>query len=159
MDVATDLLGIIGGFLLAVEAIKLENLSKLRKKYLNPFRQTLNPEIQWIDEINLKEARGGSRHFVTLFVSILISGSLFFILVLRNTQTILNWYTSFNIVIEVLLFLFISTFCGVLIWTGLIYVTKSLEHILYKIERNTSNGIIGILGFVFTTASIVIKWF
>ena len=46
-----DILEILAVFLLAVEAIKLENIIKFQKKWFVPLYRKINPEVKIVDEL------------------------------------------------------------------------------------------------------------
>ena len=56
-----SLFEIIGVFLLAIEAMKLENFRRLRDRVINPFYNMVNPTIKFVENTEIHELQGKAK--------------------------------------------------------------------------------------------------
>ncbi|MEZ5573811.1 MAG: hypothetical protein R3E64_17625 [Halioglobus sp.] len=150
MAVALDLLEILAVFLLAVEAIKLDNLSKLTNRLLVPTLDIINPKITFVEKIAYKGIFDRYWFEISLFsfylLGLLISCfSMTYIGVdvldwLRNTSG-LSWLWIIPCVI------FVPFIVGFLPYQGVVFAFQISVKGLYLVEKHTSTGVVGIMGF------------
>ena len=150
MVVALDLLEILAVFLLAVEAIKLENLSKLTSKLLVPTLDIINPKITFVEEIEYKGNFVRYWFEIFLFSFYLLGLLISYIAMvyigvdaldwLRNTSG-LNWLWVIPCVILV------PFIVGFLPYQGVVFAFQITIKGLSLVEKHTSTGVVGIMGF------------
>lgn len=143
MNTAILILNITGTFLLSVEAIKIENLLRLIG-ILSKSNRTLNPQIEWRE---VKDKSWVIRDKVLFFLLLtLLFYPISFVLLYYTFEAGLTWSLIFSI-------------AGIFIfWTITIYFTLLLIKVFKWIEKNTSQGIIGIIGFILLVISYFLQY-
>lgn len=146
MDLIILILNILGTFLLSIEAIKIENL----KKIITFFRKTnskLNPKIKWVDKKTEFKHLENYGCYIFLIIIILAFSPLSFILI-----------DTFFPNLKIYLKLILTVLGALIIWTILIYLIELIIKVLTSIERYTSKGMIGIIGFIILTTSFILQY-
>jgi hypothetical protein len=173
MHTAITLTEWIAAFLLAVEAIKLENLSAVRR-WLQKTRHLMNPKITFVSKDGLPADNQVNYQMGTTAVAMLITFmvasaivkklgynvGLFTLVVLwAFVSAHASSYLPVQIAayIGVLLLLFWgAAMMGTAVYQLLVSAFNFSVIGLIKIQRNTVNGIVGMLGFgLFSLASIL----
>jgi hypothetical protein len=148
MKIALLILSLIGTFLLSVEAIKLDNLKKT-VKLLKRSNSTLNPKI----EINqFTESNSFEIHRISFSIFILI------ILITFYPISFLILNQIFKSEIKLIWILLFSAMGSFVVWTILVYIIEFIILIYKLIEKYTSQGIIGILGFIILAVSFILQF-
>jgi hypothetical protein len=168
-------LDIIGAFLVAVEAIKLENLRALREKvFRQAYRYTLSPRIRFVDS----EAEPAPEHdddtrpaerFVGVFMALhYLAGFVALVLVnyllggrllgwaVQGGAWLLNrpWYIAWPILLIAFVYIVVAGFwmVGELVHILMTKATAATIRLLEVIEARTPDGAVGIIGFLFLFA-------
>ena len=169
-SVAGLIFDICGGFLLAVEAIKIENIRKLREHYLRGLltrttaRPFHNPTISYsaadFDALRLREFGGRRRlfnllHMVpgpALIVAIQLIGLAYGV---NPATTIALWIWHMSLiwrVVAIILGIWILSIVifglGEMLHSLFAFAVNTTIRVLEAIDRNTPTGTTGILGFV-----------
>jgi hypothetical protein len=147
MGLTTD---IVGAFLLSVEAIKLENLRRIRLRLAEAVR---NPDPDWV--------LGGGM----VLVLVIICAFGWFILVNPQYDTVtIPWIPSsgatFNWIMAassmVVIFILLLP-CAWIFTAATSWVFKCIVAALGFIETRTPNGTIGLIGFTLIFAGFVLQ--
>jgi hypothetical protein len=166
-SVAGLIFDICGAFLLAVEAIKLENLRKLKDRYLRNLlisttsRPWYDPTVKYdFEELRRREFGGRLRlftflHYVpgpVLLATVELVGLAYGINPALGVATWI-WHRSIiwrvvTIVISCWLLLLIFMGLGEMLHSLFTWTVSSAIKGLEAIDRNTPTGTIGILGFI-----------
>ena len=173
-DVAASCAEIAGTFLLAVEAIKLDNLKRFRELVLGKPLRLLTPSV-WVSENASKEEISAAierkTSQVLLFlgivgaISIVTFGSLTGLTLSALWSSIRSAYPE-SVLVTVLvgfmafsLGIFLCMLTGLVLYTALILPFRIPFRILELIEARTASGGIGILGFgLFFLGAVVHIW-
>ena len=165
-------LDIVGAFLLSIEAIKLHNLRKLRKRFLLPIhRATLSPKIKWVKDEPTTES---SWTFEVLYTAghyiagIAVIGAANFVtggwVVSRGydfATWVLEkpWYVGVLFALAVLIFgvIFTLWMLGELVHMSLTWAAKNAVLFFVFIDRKTPTGTIGIIGFALLFVGFVFQ--
>ncbi|MCY9805667.1 hypothetical protein OTK51_19760 [Vibrio scophthalmi] len=148
-------------FLLAVEAIKLENLSWVKDKTIK-FRSILNPKITFVDAKDyVAPTTFLGKHGVKLFtVALYIVGvgvsawglSLFGLQMSGLLpDSALSWSLSGLYV------LFICPIIGFAVYNSIVVLFSIVIKALSWVERSTKSGAVGILGFALFSIQFFMK--
>lgn len=174
-------LDIIGAFLVAVEAIKLENLRTLRERvFRNAYRYTLSPRIRFVDSRTIPGAGEDieipSERYAGLFMGLhYVAGLL--VLILANS--LLNgrlaawliqagvwlWERPLYLGLPILvLALLLGTLVGLWGLGELVHMlitgaTKLPIRILEFVEARTPDGTVGVLGFLFLVTGFGLQFY
>jgi hypothetical protein len=146
MSIAILIFNILGTFLVSVEAIKLENLTKTQK-FLRFSNKNLNPEIPW---------EGSGKTNILNEIGCL--GFLFRIFIIFCIPSFTLSYLYFTGVIEIYWIILIGIFGSYLLWTLLIILNEITIMILKSIVKYTEVGMIGLCGFVILVVSFVLQY-
>jgi hypothetical protein len=147
METTKTLLEWLSAFLLAVEAIKLENLRIIQTRLAGSANRIAN-------------SFNDSRH-VPSAVAIGLAVALAILTYLGyRTADVLGWFPTVRTVYDLGLWLFVTALVlstvGSIVIVLLLLAVAGLLALLELIQRNTANGIVGILGFaIFSAVSIV----
>ncbi len=171
--VAGLMLDIIGAFLVSVEAIRLENLRRLRDRFLRPLHSSILPKKLTIvddetplydqqplpsDEVEFSE--GLRRWFLSHTLAGVLGVSLAYLLFGHHAQRVVDflllWAASCTALSLIALALpaaliafFLILAVGEAVHYALIHASRLPIAVLDVIDRNTPNGTIGIVGFAF----------
>ncbi len=149
-------------FFLAVEAIKLHNLSALRVR-LHQGIKWINPRITFVD----KTEKDDSVLLAAYYFGFVLMGALisFFALSWLNWwSAVLTPFFSASTLVKIFLilgggFLAIQLFAviGSLLFMLIERVLRILISTLLVVEQNTASGIVGIIGFLLFSVAAAIK--
>jgi hypothetical protein len=172
---------IVGAFLVAVEAIRLENLRALRDRVLRRIHQfTLSPRIVFVDEsgrpIGPVPAAVPADRYAGLFMGLhYVAGLLVVVAVnqlldgrayslfMEGTSWVFGrpWYLA---VLCVLLFLMIGVVAGLwmlgeLVHMGLTAVIRASIRVVDLIDAKTPDGTVGVIGFLLLVAGFLLQMY
>ena len=151
MQVVFDVVEILAIFLLAVEAIKLENLSVLVNRLLAPTLGKINPKIEFIEDDNEYVGFFDRYWFEFVLISFYIVGLLIsWFVFLKFNFHVFEWLSNtsgFTWVWVVPCMLFVPILVGFLPYQGVVLVFELSIKSLSWIEKHTKTGVVGILGF------------
>lgn len=138
-------------FLLAVEAIKLENLSKAQRKGIIPFYRIINPRMKIVDEFPPDISFYGKHEFAIRTIAMYLTGLFWTGLLLHalgvlSLQAILpgSFIGWIAVVIGVII---VPMLLSLIVYTIAVGIFFMPIKILLWIQKNTQNGIVGIMGF------------
>ncbi|WP_125925567.1 hypothetical protein [Halomonas aestuarii] len=146
-----DLLEITAVFLLAVEAIKIHNLSWVRTRALKPLLAYINPTVEFVEDYppgaTFVERHAGNLFFLGIYLfgwPVLIIGVGAFDVSLSSlvTHTVAGWLLS------ILGVVFAPLLAGGIIYTALVSIVDQCIRGLSWVEAHTHSGVVGLLGFV-----------
>ena len=150
MQLALDLIEVLAVFLLAVEAIKLENLSKLSTKLLAPTLKKVNPEITYVENVECKSFLD-KYGFALLTFGFYVVGFLILLLTFSHFNIdVIEWVNGVSRVHWlwfILCFLFVPIIVGLLPYTCVVFAFELSIRGLTLVERHTATGAVGIAGF------------
>lgn len=176
MEIIEIILNWIGVLFLSIEAIKVENFKSLTEKLIKA-RIALNPHFIYEKEnILIPAAPKGYTYLRKYLVIIfLFIGYLFIITFLLITK-LLPFISEF-IYNNILQFSDITFLRGVLNIIGIVFtfllipfmignefislfskIADNYASLMVKLEKNTYNGVIGVIGFLFVTVSVIIHF-
>ncbi|MFO1534481.1 MAG: hypothetical protein ABR586_02325 [Thermoplasmatota archaeon] len=166
VSVAAALCDVVGAFLLAVEAMKIENFRKLRDLYLEPARQRMNPTIEFVEPI--QGEKDDSRWFASFFIGLWASGAGILAMVVwfspLHVATIAAWAREailfpawLTIIFLGIAFLLAALVTGAAIYTGIVGTMGGIIRWLGWIEKKTPTGFVAILGFLFFLVAFGLK--
>lgn len=154
LRILCDVFELTAVFLLAVEAIKLKNLSWVRTK-VHLLHKAVNPDIKFVEELPT-DLTFLQRHFMSIVLAgCWLIGALMAWGII--TRTPLAAYIeapqgSISWVLVIAGGLVVPLFLGVSAYDGIAYLLRSAIRALLWLEENTLSGAVGILGFgLFTT--------
>lgn len=169
--VAGLILNIIGAFLVSVEAIRLENLRRLRGKFLRPIHSSILPKkITIVDDETplyvqqslrndeIEFSKGLRRWFLSHTFAGVLAVSLVYFLIGHHAQKLVDflllWAVSRSALSLIALALpaaliafFLILAVGEAVHYALIHLSLLPIALLDVIDRNTPSGTIGIVGF------------
>lgn len=174
MEIVEVIINWIGVLFLSIEAIKVENFKSLTEKLIK-MRIALNPTISFYDGKIIRPVapKGYSLLRKYVIIIILFTGYLFITVILLLTKLL-------PIVMELiysnlLQFSDITFLRGVLNVVGIIFifillpliignesislfskVADNYASLMVNLEKNTYNGVIGVIGFLLVTISLII---
>ena len=145
-----SILEFVSVFLLAVEAIKLENLSWLKDKSLKA-SDFLNPRIEFVENYTPPSTFIG-RHIFRIFIAvnflialaILLWVGLYFDVKIRYLppENAADWAAVFFM-------LLFTPMIGGIFYTIVLKILSLAVKALTWIENSTRSGVVGIIGFLF----------
>ena len=171
IELLASILEIVGGFLLAVEAIKLKNLEALKSGLFAKVVHVLTPKIivkedASEDEIRTKGQKVLNRAYLILTF---VGAAFLFALIQAAGGSLLGvwkWFESAGVGPQWLRVIFaclltvgslgLSAFIGFALYSIALLPFKVSFKTLEWIEKNTANGVIGILGFLLGLVGAVI---
>ncbi|KID36748.1 hypothetical protein QT15_09660 [Pseudoalteromonas flavipulchra NCIMB 2033 = ATCC BAA-314] len=139
-------------FLLAVEAIKLNNLNAFVERVIRPLLSHVNPKIKWVGDGESEKLTFIERNAVHLFFLgfYLIGIALIFLVFYKFDFNFMNWllnaapiYWFLSLVAALILPLFV----GFLPYQFLVWSLENSIKALVWVQVKTHTGIVGILGF------------
>ncbi|MGE0448479.1 MAG: hypothetical protein AB7N70_35895 [Dehalococcoidia bacterium] len=164
---------ILGTFLLAIEAMKLENFRVLRDRFVQPFYHALNPTIEIVDEpVSPRTWKRPLETLEVFFVGILAIGALVVMLGFaafdaspaRIVQYLAGHVPGPNLLglVAAWSILAIGVTLGSALLGGIAYslvaaLALAAVRCLDTIDRHTPTGVIGLLGFVSFLLGAAIK--
>lgn len=158
----------IGTFFFAVEAIKLHNLAVVRQR-LHSFERGLNPIeglIKRAPNMASAEKRAGTIFNLWLLLGLGLMAAIISLTnvdptTIRGTAaTYLPAYpyaSDIFLVVCILVGLPLLTLAGYFIFKCVLLVIATTVRALTALERNTSNGVVGIIGFLLFSAAAIMK--
>jgi hypothetical protein len=144
MNQTIFILNILGTLFLSIEAIKIENFQKMIN-FIRGSNSVLNPKIEWTDET---KANSSEQSFEANFFA--------FILFFGVSSYLLLSY--FFIKLKLYFKIPLALFGGFVLWTILITLNECFLWLLKIIIKNTTKGIIGLLGFIFLSVSFYLQY-
>jgi hypothetical protein len=172
-------LDIIGGFLVAVEAIELKNLRILRERvFRTAYRYTLSPRIRVIPAAvkprKRKDDDRPAERFVGVFMGLhYLAGFLVLVVVnglvggrlldwaVHGVLWLLQrpWYIGWPVLVIGSLYLIVGGLwmLGELVHVLATKTTTFAIHVLEVIEVRTADGAVGIIGFAFLFAGFALQ--
>nr|WP_289073533.1 hypothetical protein [uncultured Halomonas sp.] len=146
-------------FLLAVEAIKLENLARFREGSGGLYRR-LNPNIEFVDDF-ASDASVFERRWFEIYLGVIYMLGVASVFLLRNTfvwaylpSAPAGWLGSLLTIVG---YVITPIFLGFAVYLVALGALKSSVGVLGLIERHTHSGIIGILGFAMFTLQFIAR--
>jgi len=148
LRVACDITEITAVFFLAVEAIKVENLSSLKGHWNDVYRR-VNPKVVFVDEWP-KNHTFTQKYQGEFF---LIIGYVVGIVALLGIQKVLGYsqpvYDGLSsILIMAGYYLLLPFFIFAAAYSGFVFFMERTTLFFEWIEKNTASGIVGIVGFL-----------
>ena len=151
MQIILDFVEIFAVFFLAVEAIKLDNLSKLTNKLLRPTLDKINPDIIIVEE---------EPEYISIFdkywlefnlgIFYLLGLSILHFVFLGFSFDFFGWLSGIYGVSWLWVvpsIIFIPLMVGSIPYQGIVFIFEiSIKGLLW-VERNTATGVVGIIGF------------
>ncbi len=172
---------IVGAFMVAVEAIKLENLRAFRDRILNPMHAyTLSPRITWIDAADQPVAPEPPSvpadrypglfmglHYIAGLASLALVnrwlGGRIYHLLLRAGAWVLEqpWYV---VVVVAMAFVLLGVVGGLWMIGELVHVgaTRAVQlamRALDFIDARTPDGTVGVLGFALLVVGFLLQMY
>lgn len=150
MALLFDTMEFLAVFLLAAEAIKLENLKVLVKNFLTPLISRLNPKINYVDDVShLGFWERNTVNFIFLFLYIF--GSLIILTLLYkysfNPIELLTGAEPIYWVLSIIGLLIIPLAVGFLPYQLVVWLLDLSIQGLTWVQLKTHTGVVGILGF------------
>lgn len=167
--------------MVAVEAIKLENLRSLRDQVLKPVhRYTLSPRINWVDEAGRRVGRPQPSvpadrypgmfmglHYVAGLVVVIAAnewaGGYVYRLLMRGGLWALDrpWYVT---VLLALGFVWLGVIAGLWMLGELVHVaaTRAVQaciRVLDFVDARTPDGTVGVIGFVLLLIGFLLQMY
>lgn len=154
MAICLDIVELLAVFLLAVEAIKLENLKIVVQEFLKPLIARLNPKIEWEDDTShavFFERNAFDFILIAFYLAgLIIVAAVFHVLqvspvdFLRNAQPM-------ELVLSVLGLFFVPILVGFLPYLLVVWFLELSVKALTWVQLQTHTGTVGILGFLLFT--------
>jgi hypothetical protein len=153
-----DIIEFISVFLLAVEAIKLNNLNVLTEQYLKPLIHRLNPKVDFVADVS--ELRFIGRHaFSLILLCFYLVGLLiittFFQAFSDDFIRLLTEATLLHIVIFIISAIIIPVIVGFLPYQIIAWLLGYVVNILIWVQLKTHTGIVGLVGFLLFTVQFI----
>lgn len=158
----------IGTFFLAVEAIKLENLANLQVQ-LHRLRRSLDP-IRKVTRAAPDYGRAEKIAQSFLFLWLMIGfAAVYLVATVRKITPEGAWAYMTSVlpflrahegimqIVAVLIALNLAVLLGLAIYLALMRLLQATVYLLGALQKNTANGIVGILGFAFFSIACIIK--
>jgi hypothetical protein len=170
------LLDIVGVLLLSVEAIKLENIRKLRTRFLLPFHDWVKPAtIEFVDHSDSNNPKTAARDYgcaCWLFthagsgaVTVGMLGIVLRHMLPRASVTMLDWFatirTGWKVAVIAMLVILLP---NVLIYVGefwhysVIWLTGGFVAAAQFVDRKTPDGTIGLIGVALALLGFVLQF-
>lgn len=154
MSLFFDIIEFIAVFLLAVEAIKLNNLNVFVERVIKPLLSHINPKIKWDGdgESDCEKLTFIEKNAVYLFFLgfYLIGSTLIFIIFYKFDVNFINWLLNAAPIywfLSLVAALISPLFIGFLPYQFLVWFLKNSIRALIWVQMKTHTGIVGILGF------------
>lgn len=151
MAVFFDIIEFLAVFLLAVEAIKIENLSVLVEQFLKPLISRLNPRVKFVDDVShLNFFERNAINFFLLGLYIIGVAIIFTIFNIYDIDAIdlLREEAPIYWVLSILGMLTIPLVAGFLPYQLIVWFLEYAVKFLTWIQLRTHTGAVGILGFI-----------
>lgn len=145
-----DSLELTAVFLLAAEAIKLQNLAWIRSRTVTLLR-VVNPQIEFVDELP-QDLKFSHRHAIELYlIGIYVLGIAVILGTIHEFDCSLSILVPGSVIGWILFVLGIlmgPLLVGMLLYTAMIWLLQRVITGLMWVEVNTRTGAVGILGFI-----------
>jgi hypothetical protein len=151
MQIVLDFIEILAVFLLAVEAIKLENLSTLTSKLLIPTLDKINPKVTFVETMQ-DEGFFDQYWFEVTLIGFFLLGLLICYITLSGFGIdVFEWFSNISGLSWLWVvpsMLFVSVLVGFLPYQVVVLAFELSIKSLSWIEKHTSTGVVGIMGFI-----------
>ena len=170
-EVICDVLEVAGTFLLAVEAIKLENLKKLRERFFARIMRAMTPKA-WVrrdaSQAEINDEIAKVEFQAVLFIA--VAGIVILLFAIRTavpldilwlnigSQTPESWWGKTILAVgAALILLALGMVIGMLVYKLVLFPFQCSVNALEWIEAQTAAGVIGILGFFLFLCSVILR--
>lgn len=160
---AGTVLEVSGTFLLAVEAIKVRNFRFLRTRVLKVALRRINPAILFVNENSAHQERKESQDWLSVILTMLILVGLLIIYMFGQFvgftpedlwQTFSSlvpgplWFDLIAALPAGWLLMFLACIVGLSTYSLVVIVLEGIIATLAFIEKQTTTGVIGMMGFL-----------
>jgi hypothetical protein len=171
IKIAKYILAVLGGFLLAVEAIKIRNL-RIFSNYIRKFVASVYPVLKWMagEEERLENTLSRSGIISLHVLAVLLGTPVWIVLEVGGSlggtfHDFFNQYLSFgrgsdeSLIVQLgnIIGVLIGGYAaGVLIIGILVELLSIITKVMTWIENNTESGVVGIFGFLLFLLSVIL---
>lgn len=151
MAICFDIVELLAVFLLAVEAIKLENLRVVVQEFLKPLIARLNPKIEWIDDtshLGFFERNAFTFILLAFYLAGLIIVAAIFHILQVTPVSFLSGAQTIEWGLFVIGLLFVPILAGFLPYQLVVWFLELSVKALTWVQLKTHTGAVGILGFL-----------
>ena len=143
-----DFMELTAVFLLAVEAIKIENLVYLKAHWKKAYR-FVNPKIEYVDELPSEQTflERNSINIYMLFIYFVGLGIILFLS--TKSSVVLPRFNGFGSLLYLVpYYIFAPAFVGGIAYSLIAYIMVRITDVFEWIENNSASGVVGIVGFI-----------
>ena len=161
MAVIFDTVELLAVFLLAVEAIKVENISVLVSRYLRPLISRINPKITFVDDDS--HLRFFERHMANFsFLGFYVIGfaiifSTFNIYSIDVIEFLIESDPVYRL-LSILGLLMVPFIAGFFLYQLIVWFLEYSVKFLTWVQLRTHTGAVGILGFALFALQFLGRW-
>jgi len=144
INLAIFILNVIGTFCLSIEAMKIDNFEKIIY-FIRHSNRIINPKIKWVDETKKKTESLSYR--IDFFVFLILFGTPAYLILSHFLKSL-----------QLLYKIPLSFIGGFFVWGIVVILNELVLKFLKLLIRNTTKGIIGILGFILLAISFYLQF-